>query len=219
VAWRRRPRAPAGSVPAMRFARPSVPTHLACVHRRRWSERPRSEGPAPVISPGAAAARPAAACLGLALSLSLCLAGCGQPDPAAGRGEPAPGASAIGGGSGSPGTSGTPEASGPAVAPLGACGDGRCLVRVRASTRIPVPSRSLVRDVRVDSVTAGRVTLSGSGTGSRQSSQCFGECDASSTNGRFRVSLGTGGTAGQNRLRITVVSSDGGSAVLRLEMA
>lgn len=156
---------------------------------------------------------------GLAISLALCLAGCGQPNPASGRREQPPGPPATGGAPGTSAAKGTPGASGSAVDPVTACGDGRCVVRVQAPARIPVPPRSLVRDVEVQAVTGDRVTLSGRGIGDSHSSQCFGECDASSTNGGFHVSLGPGATAGQNRLRITVVSSDGRSAVLRLELS
>jgi hypothetical protein len=102
---------------------------------------------------------------------------------------------------------------------VAACKDGRCEVSVRAGAAIPLPASMMVRDVRITSVTADRITLTGRDTGNSSSGVCVGQCDSTSTNGAFRITMGTSSQAIQNGLSVTVEQLAGGAAVLKIEPA
>lgn len=90
------------------------------------------------------------------------------------------------------------------------------MIRVAAGTRIPVPVHAAVRSVRVISVAGDAVQITGRSVGTRRDSTCAGQCETRSDGRRFRVTVGSGSTAIENRLQITVVDVDGETARLRL---
>jgi hypothetical protein len=159
----------------------------------------------------------------------------GQPSGAPTAGSPtgsAPGSTGPGSsgpGSSGPGSSG-PGSSGPgSTAPGGpsaadgtnvaACKDARCEVAVRPGTALPVPTTTTVRDIRVTAVTGDRVTITGRAIGDASSGYCSGQCDSSTTNGVFTVTLGVDSQAVENGLAITAEHIEAGTAVLKLEPA
>lgn len=155
------------------------------------------------------------------------LAAAGCESSTSGRGTAAPPQSGGGAGqqSGAPTTTVTPTVaatSAPSAADgpnVSACADGRCEVSVPARTAIPVPARVRVRDLKVTAVTGDRVTLTGHDIGNSSSGVCTGQCDSSSSNGAFTITLGADSQAIQNGLSITVERITGGVAVLKLEPA
>ena len=171
--------------------------------------------PVPVSSPPPGRP-PAAAAQLLSLVIALALTGCGKgagPGPSDPARAPAPGP----GSPGAPAEDQTRDHAGDQGAGMAAgCGDGRCVVRAHPATRVPLPPRSLLRDVRVQSIGPEAVTLTGRLVGDHHDSVCLGDCDVSTADGRFRVSVGRGGSVTENRLRITVLALTGRSAVLRL---
>jgi hypothetical protein len=134
-----------------------------------------------------------------------------------------PGAPTAGGSSPpTAGTTGSTAPSGPSAADgtnVAACKDARCEVTVRPGTALPVPASTTVRDIRVTAVTADRVTITGRGIGDASSGYCSGQCDSSSTNGVFTVTLGVDSQAVENGLAITAERIEGGTAVLKLAPA
>lgn len=139
----------------------------------------------------------------------LALAGCGQGDDVISPPSPARSESSA--------------AASPALptaadgANLGACRDGRCEVRVRASAEIPVPRSLRVDSVRVQSVGADTVTIVGRYLGDQTGGFCTGvNCSSSGSGDGFRLTLGPDSTGSQNDLSISAVAVTGGFAVLRL---
>jgi hypothetical protein len=143
-----------------------------------------------------------------------------QPPTSAGSGAPAP--SGVSPTAAPPTTSPTATGSTPTAADganVAACADARCEVAVRAGAALPVPASTTVRDVRVKAVTADRVTVTGRAIGDASSGFCSGQCDSTTTNGIFTITLGPDSRAVENGLSITAENIDAGTAVLKLEPA
>lgn len=124
-----------------------------------------------------------------------------------------------------PGRSAPESAGGRHTAPAGdgtdlaACADGECEVRVTPATKLPVPPKTEVEDLRVVSIGSGRVVFTGRFLGAGMGGGCSGACDSSGSGGGFRLSLGPASRGTENGLAITVVAIGDGSATVRLTAA
>ena len=102
---------------------------------------------------------------------------------------------------------------------VAACADGRCEVTVKAGTAIPVPKSMNVEKVTVSAVSRSRVTITGHDLGNSSGGGCTGQCDSSSSNGNFKITLGADSQATENGLGLTVEQIAGDTAVIRVAPA
>lgn len=99
---------------------------------------------------------------------------------------------------------------------LQACASGNCEVRVGPSTQIPLPSSMLVEALQVQSIGSNSVTVTGRSTDNFLSPRCSRNCRSSSSNGSFQFTFSARGEGSVNKLDVTMVGTDGKSAVLRI---
>jgi hypothetical protein len=110
----------------------------------------------------------------------------------------------------------------PVSTDLAACETGRCEVRVSAPAIISFKPGLQLTDLRVVSIKNGVVTIATTSTYSGGSGVASGNaitCSFSGTNETMDNEVGVGCVITNNLLSMTVLSIDGGSAVLRLTPA
>jgi hypothetical protein len=141
--------------------------------------------------------------LAVLTAATLALAGCGAERPASSRSaRPSPSAS--------PSPSPSPSVTGPTLPPaadgsnIAACYDGTCEVRVRAPLDIPVSPDTGIASLKVTSVTAQGVTVTGVLT------------DGTNLEITVYAEGGGLGTGQVNNVQVTAVAVAGGEAVLHL---
>jgi hypothetical protein len=137
--------------------------------------------------------------LAVLTAATLALAGCGAERPASSRSaRPSPSASP------------SPSVTGPTLPPaadgsnIAACYDGTCEVRVRAPLDIPVSPDTGIASLKVTSVTAQGVTVTGVLT------------DGTNLEITVYAEGGGLGTGQVNNVQVTAVAVAGGEAVLHL---
>jgi hypothetical protein len=102
---------------------------------------------------------------------------------------------------------------------VSACSAARCEVSVGPGTVIPLPASTGVKNVKVTTVTADRVTITGDDAGNSSSGSCTGQCDSNDSNGVFTITLGPDSRDTENGVSIAVDGFSNGRVVLTFSVA